>query len=518
MNRTEHSAKLKNRKKPWDVIIIGGGASGLGTAVDAASRGYKTLLVEKYDFSKGTSSRSTKLVHGGVRYLQNGDVSLVIEALKERGIMRKNAPHLVQDLSFVIPSYDWWNSPFYGIGLKIYDMMAGKLGLGPSTLLDREEVLALIPNVKKKGLRGGVIYHDGQFDDARMAISLAQTAANHGACLMNYCGVIGLTKQNDMIDGVRVKDMLSGETQEIKAHVVINATGVFSDNIMQMDEPQAKKKIKPSQGVHIVLDKSFLNGPHAIMVPHTTDGRVLFAVPWNGCVVVGTTDTQMDETLVEPKALAKEVDFILANAGKYMTTPPQRSDVKSVFAGLRPLAAPEQEGTATKEISRHHKVTVSTSGLVSVLGGKWTTYRKMAEDTINTASSVGGLPERVCSTKNLPIHGYDYHSDWTDPMHVYGTDIEKIKQLDASGNSSLSNILPITPNQIVWGIRQEMAVTVEDVLARRTRLLFLDVEESIRMAKPVAEIMAKELGEGNKWIQKQLSQFKALAQTYRVNA
>lgn len=517
MNRAEHFKKLMNRKKPWDVVIIGGGASGLGAAVDAASRGYKTLLLEKYDFSKGTSSRSTKLVHGGVRYLQNGDISLVIEALKERGIMRKNAPHLVQDLSFVIPSYDWWNSPFYGIGLKIYDMMAGTLGLGPSTLLDREETLALIPNVKKKGLRGGVIYHDGQFDDARMAISLAQTAATHGACLVNYCGVIGLTKQKDMIDGVKVKDTRTDQTLEIKARVVINATGVFSDDVMQMDEPQAKKKIKPSQGVHIVLDNTFLNGPHAIMVPHTTDGRVLFAVPWNDHVVVGTTDTQMEEPLVEPKALAKEIDFILENAGKYMTIPPQRSDVKSVFAGLRPLAAPEEKGMATKEISRHHKVTVSTSGLVSILGGKWTTYRKMAEDTINTASSVGGLPERVCITHNLPIHGYDYHSDWTDPMHVYGTDIEKIKQLDPKGNERLSDKIHLTPNQIIWGIRQEMAVTVEDILARRTRLLFLDVEECIRLAKPVAEIMAKELGKDKKWVQEEVKQLKELATTYQVN-
>lgn len=516
MNRKESLKKVHSRKKAWDIVIIGGGASGLGAAADAASRGYKTLLLEKYDFSKGTSSRSTKLVHGGVRYLQNGDISLVIEALKERGIMRKNAPHLVQDLSFVIPSYDWWNSPFYGIGLKVYDMMAGKLGLGPSTLLDREETIDLIPNVKQDGLRGGVIYHDGQFDDARMAVSLAQTAANHGACLINYCGVVGLDKENDLITGVRAKDQHSGEQLEISAKVVINATGVFSDDIMQMDEPKAKKLIKPSQGVHIVLEKRFLDSPHAIMVPHTTDGRVLFAVPWNDYVVVGTTDTQMDETLVEPLALEEEIEFILENAGAYMTVPPKRSDIKSVFSGLRPLAAPEDNGAATKEISRHHKVTVSTSGLVSILGGKWTTYRKMAEDIINTAQSVGGLPERACITQNLPIHGYDYNSDWSDPLHVYGTDAEKIRAIDSEGNESLSKDLYVSPNQIRWAVREEMAQTVEDVLARRNRALFLNAKESIHIAPQVAQIMAEEMNKDADWVTHQLEDYARVTASYQI--
>ena len=514
MKRSVHLKKVNSKKKPWDVLIIGGGASGLGAAVDAASRGYRTLLLEKNDFAKGTSSRSTKLVHGGVRYLQNGDISLVIEALKERGIMRKNAPHLVQDLSFVIPSYDWWNSPFYGIGLKIYDMMAGNLGLGPSTLLDREETIELIPNVKKKGLRGGVIYHDGQFDDARMAVSLAQTAENHGASLLNYFGVKGLLKEGDMVTGVRAQDELSGEEFEISAKVVINATGVFSDEILQMDQPGSKKLIVPSQGVHLVLDQSFLNGPHAIMVPHTTDGRVLFAVPWNDYVVVGTTDTLIEAPNEEPTALEQEIEFILENAGAYMTKQPTRADVKSVFSGLRPLAAPEDNGSATKEISRHHKVTVSTSGLVSILGGKWTTYRKMSEDLINTAQSVGGLPERACITHNLPIHGYDYNSDWSNPMHVYGTDIDKISALDEEGNTSLSEAVHLTKNQIIWAVREEMAMTVEDVLARRTRTLFLNATEAKNLAAQVAQIMAEEMGEDQNWIENQLFQFNTLVEKY----
>lgn len=518
MKRKDHLETINTNDTPWDVIIIGGGASGLGAAVDAASRGYKTLLLEKHDFAKGTSSRSTKLVHGGVRYLQNGDISLVIEALRERGIMRKNAPHLVRDLSFVIPSYDWWNSPFYGIGLKVYDMMAGKLGLGSSELLDREETIKHIPNVKKKGLRGGVIYHDGQFDDARMAISLAQTAEDHGATLLNYCGVTKLIQEDGMIVGVVAQDLINNNEIELSAKVVVNATGVFADQILQLDQPKAKKLIVPSQGVHLVLNQSFLAGEHAIMVPHTSDGRVLFAVPWNGYVVVGTTDTLVEDALEEPQALEDEIHFILENAGAYMTHPPSRKDVKSVFAGLRPLAAPENGGNSTKEISRHHKITVSTSGLVSILGGKWTTYRKMAEDLINTVQSVGGLPERACLTQSLHVHGYDYNADWSNPLHAYGTDRDKITALSEDGNTSLSQELYITKNQIIWAINEEMAMSLEDVLARRTRALFLNAEESLRIAPKVVKIMAKQMNKDQEWQTNQLKAFENICQNYILSS
>lgn len=513
MNRTRNLKKLKNHKKKWDIIIIGGGASGLGAAIDAASRGYKTLLLEKYDFAKGTSSRSTKLVHGGVRYLQNGDISLVIEALKERGIIRNNAPHLVRDLSFVIPSYDWWNSPFYGLGLKIYDLMAGKLGLGPSTILDHKETIALIPNVKQEDLRGGVIYHDGQFDDARMAVSMAQTAENHGATLLNYVGVTGLEKQNDLITGLTATDTLTNTDYQLKARVVINATGVFSDQILQLDKPESPAMIRPSQGVHLVLEEKFLKGPHAIMIPQTSDGRVLFAVPWHQHVVVGTTDTPIDTATAEPIALEEEIDFILANAAAYMTQKPKRSDVKSVFTGLRPLAA-QGDKNETKEVSRHHKVMVSTTGLVSVIGGKWTTYRKMAKDTIDTAIPVGGLPERKCNTERMPIHGYDLNSDWENPLHVYGSDVEKIIALNPNGNTSLATTFHITENQIQWAVEQEMAVTLEDVLARRVRGLFLDAKESLRIAPTVAQLMAKFIDTNQQWETEQLESFESLAQHY----
>ena len=516
MNRKLNLEEL-DKVDEWDVIIIGGGASGLGVAIDSANRGYKTLLLEKNDFAKATSSRSTKLVHGGVRYLQNGDISLVIEALKERGIMRINAPHLVRDLSFVIPSYEWWTSPFYGIGLKVYDMMAGKLGLGPSTILNREETLALIPNVSQEGLNGGVIYNDGQFDDARMAISMALTASQEGACLINYINVNGINKENELITGIRIEDQISGKKKNIKSKVVINATGVFSDEIIALDQPNAKPMIRPSQGVHLVIEKSFLNGDHAIMVPQTSDGRVLFAVPWNDYVVLGTTDTPINETLEEPIALDSEIEFILKNAGAYMTKKPTRKDVKSVFAGLRPLAASEKNKESTKEISRHHKIIVSTSGLISVLGGKWTTYRKIAEDTVNTLQAVGGLPERQCNTKTLPIFGYETHSDWNDPMHYYGTESKKIIAINAKkALVSLSEKFFITENQIIWAIQEEMAINLEDVLARRTRCLFLDAFETEKIAPKVASIIAKKLGHDNAWIKNELKQFNNLIKKYQL--
>jgi len=516
MNRKKNIEQLAETPE-YDFLIIGGGASGLGIALDAANRGYKTLLLEKNDFAKGTSSRSTKLVHGGVRYLQNGDISLVIEALRERGIMRKNAPHLVRDLSFVIPSYDWWNSPFYGLGLKVYDMMAGNQGLGPSTVLNKEETINLIPNVKKDGLWGGVIYQDGQFDDARMAVSIALTADREGANLINYFSVNGLIKENKLITGVKCKDQLTGIDHEIKAKCIINATGVFTDEIIKKDDPQAKAMIRPSQGIHLVLDKKFLDGPHAILVPHTTDGRVLFAVPWNGYVLLGTTDTLIDETLEEPIPLNKEVDFILKNAGTYMTKKPTRDDVKSVFAGLRPLAASEDNKESTKEVSRHHKVIVSKSGLISVLGGKWTTYRKIAEDTTNVACSVAGLPERQCGTQNLNIVGYDPKADWNDPLHVYGSDSQKVKAFGTEEkNSSLSEKVYITENQICWSIENEMAITLEDVLARRTRCLFLDSAETEKIAPKVAEIMRSFLKEDYNWLERQLTQFNKIIKNYQL--
>ena len=515
MNRNDSIVKL-NKVLEWDIVIIGGGASGLGVAVDASKRGYKTLLLEKHDFGKGTSSRSTKLIHGGVRYLQNGDITLVIESLKERGILKRNAPHLVQDLSFVIPTYDWWASPFYGIGMKIYDMMAGKLGLGKSVIISKGETEKLIPNVNKKGLRGGVIYHDGQFDDSRMAITLALSANSKKTALLNYCNVDGLIKNNNEIIGLSFTDSINSKKYQVKSKVVINATGVFAEEIIRMDQPQIEKMIQPSQGVHIVLEKKFLKSKHAILIPQTSDGRVLFAVPWKNYVVVGTTDTQIKNASEEPKPLKEEIDFILKNASKYMTIKPNKCDIKSVFAGLRPLAATSDK-KSTKEVSRSHKIDISPSGLISVLGGKWTTYRKISEDAIDTAISIKKLKKKKCKTEKTKLFGYKKKVDFSDPMHVYGSLKKKVESLGGKDdNNSLSTKFYITNNIIEWSIIHEMALTLEDILARRTRCIFLDSNESKLIAPNVAKKMAEVLEKDQEWIDTELKNFNKLIKNYTV--
>ena len=515
MNRNDSIIKL-NKVLEWDIVIIGGGASGLGIAVDASKRGYKTLLLEKNDFGKGTSSRSTKLIHGGVRYLQNGDITLVIESLKERGILKRNAPHLVQDLSFVIPSYDWWASPFYGIGMKIYDMMAGKLGLGKSVIISKGETEKLIPNVNKKGLRGGVIYHDGQFDDSRMAITLALSANSKKTALLNYCNVDGLIKNNNEIIGLSFTDSINEKKYQVKSKVVINATGVFAEEIIRMDQPKIEKMIQPSQGVHIVLEKKFLKSEHAILIPQTSDGRVLFAVPWKNYVVVGTTDTQIKNASEEPKPLKEEIDFILNNASKYMTIKPNKSDIKSVFAGLRPLAATNDK-KSTKEVSRSHKIDISPSGLISVLGGKWTTYRKISEDAIDTAISINKLKKKKCKTEKTKLFGYKKKVDFSDPMHVYGSLKKIVKSLGGiDDNNSLSTKFYISNNIIEWSIIHEMALTLEDILARRTRCVFLDSNESKLIAPEVAKKMADVLEKDQEWIDTELKNFYKLIKNYTV--
>ncbi|MCK4853851.1 MAG: glycerol-3-phosphate dehydrogenase/oxidase [Bacteroidales bacterium] len=517
-NRSDVIAEIRAAAEPWDILVIGGGATGLGTALDAASRGFRTLLLEQHDFGKGTSSRSTKLVHGGVRYLRQGDVSLVFEALKERGLMLQNAPHLVRNQSFVIPAYDWWEGPFYTVGLKVYDMMAGKLGLGPSRHISREETLELIPTIEKNGLKGGIIYHDGQFDDARMLISLAQTCEDHEGMVANYIKVTELLKEKGLVSGVLAVDQETGEEFRIPAKAIVNATGVFADHILRMDDPEAVNMIRPSQGIHLVLDSKFLQGRHAIMVPQTSDGRVMFAVPWYNKVVIGTTDTLVDDTSLEPKALEEEIDFVLKTAGQYLANDPYREDVLSVFAGLRPLAASGDDETSTKEISRHHKVLVSVSGLISVIGGKWTTYRKMAEDAVDYAVMVGELPERKCHTHHLPIHGYMSASKTPiNPMSAYGQDrtlIEDLSHEKFGDDPYLSESLGIQKAQVTWAVRVEMALTLEDVLARRTRALFLDAKESLRIAPETSRLMAFESGYGPQWIQSQLSLYSQLAKRY----
>ncbi len=516
MKRHEQISKL-NETKEWDVIVIGGGASGLGTALDAASRGYKTILVEAVDFAKGTSSRSTKLVHGGVRYLEQGDVSLVREALKERGLMAQNAGHLVKNQSFVIPNYNWWGGYFYTIGLSIYDLLAGKLSLGKSQYISKKKTTELLPNIEQKGLVSGVIYQDGQFDDSRLAINIAQTAVEKGACLLNYTKVVGLLKDSkNQVTGVQVKNQETGELFDLKGKAVINATGVFTNSIMKLNDTVYKKYIVPSQGIHLVFDKSFLPSDHALMIPKTSDGRVLFAVPWHDKIVVGTTDTLIKSNSLEPISLENEIDFVLETAQRFLEKKPTRADVLSVFAGLRPLAAPEKEGKSTKEVSRSHKIIVSETGLITITGGKWTTYRKIAEDIIDKAITVRNLPKRECKTENISIHGNIKTSifDRKNHLYIYGTDIPKILELqnqEPKLKQKLHSDYDYTLAEVVWAIRYEMARTIDDVLSRRVRLLFLDARAAITVSEKVAQLLAEELGYDDVWAEDQTTQFKKLA-------
>ncbi len=500
----------------WDVIIVGGGATGLGIAVDAASRGFKTLLLEMDDFAKGTSSRSTKLVHGGIRYLQQGNVSLVLEALRERGLMIQNAPHLVHNQSFIVPNYDWWEGPFYGVGLKVYDMLAGKLGLGPSKNLSLEKTREYLPTIKTEGLKGGVIYYDGQFDDSRLAINLAQTAAEQGGVLLNYMKVSGLLKNGDMIQGVTATDVLSGEGYEINGRVVINATGVFTDSLLKMDNPEAKPIVAPSQGIHIIIDKKFLPGDTAVMVPHTEDGRVLFAVPWHGKVVLGTTDTPVSGPEREPVAMEEEIEFVLKHAAMYLDGNPTRKDVRSVFAGLRPLVK-MGDSKNTASLSRDHTLLVNPSGLVTITGGKWTTYRKMAQDVVDQASIIAGLTPGQCRTEHLRIHGWLKNLDKSDPLYCYGSDQLAVKKLIRENpelGKPLHERLSYLKAEVVWAVRNEMAMTVEDVLSRRTRALLLDAKASVDMAPEVARLMAEEAGYDENWQKDQIEKYKNLARSY----
>ena len=520
MNRDIMLERARSRTTAWDMVIIGGGATGVGVAVDAASRGYDVLLLEQADFGKGTSSRSTKLVHGGVRYLEQGNVSLVMEALRERGMLRQNAPHLVHDLAFIVPTYTWWESPFYGLGLKVYNLLSGKYRFGPTQTLSKAETLAYLPTIKQEGLRGGVIYHDGQFDDTRLLIHLAMTAADHGATLLNYVRVHGLTRAADGgVTGVIATELETAAEMTIPARVVINATGPFADGVRRLVDPKAAPMIAPSQGVHLVFDRSFLPGDHAIMVPHTRDGRVLFAIPWHDHTLVGTTDTPIREVSLEPRPLAEEIAFILETAASYLQKPTTRADVRSVFVGIRPLAK-AGDGKNTAALSRDHTIHIDNSGLLTIAGGKWTTYRNMAEDCVDHAITLGELEERHCVTRTLRIHGYDESAADLGSLAVYGADavhIQKMRAADPALRDPLHPELPYCGAEVVWAARQEMARTVEDVLARRTRALFLHARAAIAMAPRVAELMARELGRDAAWWTQQVQEFTELAKGYLLD-
>jgi glycerol-3-phosphate dehydrogenase len=520
-------ARLHDKKR-WDLAIIGGGATGLGVALDAVVRGFSVVLIESHDFAKGTSSRATKLAHGGVRYLAQGNIALVREALQERGAMLANAPHLVQRLPFVLPSYRWWETGFYGVGLKAYDALAGRRGIGDTHLLSAARTRELLPGVQPRGLLGGVKFWDGQFDDARLALAIARTAAARGALLVNRCAATSLLREGGKVTGLRVRDLEGGHNLTIQASCVVNATGVWVDAVRDMDRdegaPSRPPMVAPSQGVHLIVDRRFLPGSHGLMVPKTEDGRVMFAVPWLGKTILGTTDTPRKDLAREPTPFADEVAFILREAARYLALAPQRSDVRSIWVGLRPLVKPDDEdGASTKALSREHTVLVGRSGLVTVTGGKWTTYRAMAEDVLDRAMSRGVLARRPAgATERLPLIGAAPGRPLGEPPgeHLYGSEADYLRSLpgakhwlwrdnDGGHQGGLSEAM------VRFAARHEMARDVEDVLARRSRLLFLDAAEAARQAPAVAAILQDELGAAFD-AATSLKSFSALAQQYQT--
>ncbi len=518
----EDLIKRLNSEKEWDVLVIGGGASGLGVAFDSISRGYKTILFEGSDFAKGTSSKSTKLVHGGVRYLAQGNIGLVTEALEERGILAKNAAHLFRNQTFIIPNFKSWQGYYYAFGMKLYDLLSKKLSLGKSTLISKKDTLKNLPTLKAENIKSGVTYQDGQFDDSRLAINLAQTIIDHGGTAINHFKVINLIKINDSISEVVVEDQETGEKYSVKSKIVINATGIFTDEILSLNDNTHRQSVVPSQGIHLVLDNSFLKSDKAIMIPKTSDGRVLFIIPWNDKVIAGTTDTLIHEHSLEPVALESEIDFILNTMDAYLTRKPKREDVLSVYAGLRPLAAPKDKNAKTKEVSRSHKILVSDSKLISIIGGKWTTYRKMGEDVIDKAIKVHGIPFKKSKTRSLRIHGSNDSEKLPlkNHLYIYGSDMDEIIDLQKEKKEYLNKIHPkydFTIAEVIWSVRHEMARTVEDVLARRVRLLFLDARAAIEASSLVAKIIAEELNKDEDWIRNQETEFKNLAENYILN-
>jgi glycerol-3-phosphate dehydrogenase len=508
--------RLRAGSEMFDILIVGGGASGLGAAVDAAARGYRVALIEQGDFAQGTSSRSTKLVHGGVRYLKNGNISLVRSALRERGLLRRNAPHLVHSLGFVIPAYSWWERPYYGLGMALYDRLAGAWSFGGAQRLSRAETIEHLPTIETAGLAGGVLYFDGQFDDARLAITLAHTAVERGAVLANYVACVGLLKERGLVAGVMARDTETGGEFLIRARTVINATGVFVDLLRRFDEPAAASLVTVSQGVHVVLPREFLPGHSALMIPNTADGRVLFAIPWHDRVIVGTTDTPGVAPTLTPRAQGVELEFIMDHARKYLARDPSESDVLSVFTGLRPLVRRGGAGN-TASLSRDHTIAISKSRLITLTGGKWTTYRKMAEEVIDDAERVAAFTHRPSPTAELSLHGATDTATGPAHLRVYGRDnagLAALTRAEPQFDVPLHPSLPFRHVEVIWHARHEMARTVEDVLARRTRALVLDARASIAAAPAVARLLAAEFGHDGAWAEAQVRTFTLLARDW----
>lgn len=486
LNRAEQLDRLSDSSETWDFIVVGGGATGLSVALDAASRGYRTVLLDQADFAEGTSSKSTKLIHGGVRYLRGGEIGLVRESLRERGRLLRNAPGLVEPLPFIVPAYRWYERVFYGLGLTIYDRLAGGLGIGRTGHLDGGAVSERVPNLRRRGLHGGTLYWDGQFDDAALALAMARTAAAEGAVVLNHVRVVGLVKEGGKVAGVEARTRFEGRELRLRGRVVVNATGVFVDEIRRMDEAEADASVRPSQGIHLVLERRFLGGDTAVMIPKTDDGRVLFLIPWKNRVLLGTTDTEEVDVSLHPRPLAAEIDYLIRHVGRYLDEVPSHDDIRSVFAGLRPLASPSRaKAGTTASLSRSHCLFTSESGLVTITGGKWTTCRQMGEDAVDHAVAMAGLASRPCRTADLTLLG--------------ASSVEVSEPLDPE--------LPYGMGEVDRAVREEMALTLDDVLSRRTRAAFLDEAAARRCAPKVAERMAALLGRDARWVREEIADF-----------
>lgn len=515
MNRKEMFAKLDDQDVSFDVLVIGGGATGVGIALDAATRGFRTALLEMGDFAQATSSRATKLVHGGVRYLATGQIHLVREALHERAVMMRNAPHLVQPLPTILPVYSRLQLPYYGAGLLLYDRLSGKSTMGPTRVLGAKATAARVPGIAQTKLRGSVLYHDGQFNDARLALAIARSAADHGAVVLNYARCTEITHGGGRVTGAVIRDMETGEERTVRAKLLINATGIFVDEVKRLDDPASAQLLSVSRGTHIVVAAEVLGGNHALMIPKTSDGRVVFAIPWQGRVVVGTTDIPADRVLMEPGHQADEIDYLLHHVNPYLARTLTRMDILSVFSGLRPLVT--GKGASTSKLSREHHIEVSRTGLITVAGGKWTTYRRMAEDTLDFAARQKLLVKRPCVTATTKLHGAPPERMTGDPYRdEYGTDTAQLAELEQAEPALARRIdehLPYTFAEVVFGVRHEMARTVEDVLSRRTRSLLLDSRATLRAAPAVAALLAKELGHDGAWVEREMESFTKLCRT-----
>ncbi len=505
-------AAFQSLQEPFDVLVVGGGATGLGIAVDAVTRGFRTALVEAGDFAQATSSRATKLVHGGVRYLASGQIHLVYEALHERAVMMRNAPHLVKPQAFLLPTYTHWELPYYGAGLLLYDLMSGKSTMGPTRILGAKASVERIPNLETGSLSGSVLYHDGQFNDARLALALARTAEDQGASVLNYTRCTRFIHEGGKISGAVVTDVETGVEHTVRASVIFNATGIFTDELRRLDDAATPPLLTVSRGTHIVVSAGALGGSAGIMVPKTRDGRVIFAIPWQGRVVVGTTDLPAPQPQMEPGHTQEEIGYLLETVNPFLAKKVDEGDILSVFSGLRPLVT--GKASTTSKISREHHIDVSPNGLITVAGGKWTTYRRMAEDAINFATSHGLLAKRPCVTGATKLHGATLGLETNDPyLREYGSDEAPIGSLIAADPALAGMVDPALPYslaQALFAVRHEMARTLEDVLSRRTRALLLDSSAALRAAPRVAELMRGELGRDEGWVSAQTAQFASL--------